>query len=134
MDRLKVLLADDHDGFRRTLAEFLNVQQGVEVVCEVADGDEAIEQSERHRPDLVLMDINMPRRNGLEAAKTIKDLLPMTTVVILSLNASDLYRHLARQHAADYFVDKASMKNSLLLIVSGLLSGDTTRLVAAHAA
>ncbi|MGB2868154.1 MAG: response regulator transcription factor [Bacteroidota bacterium] len=133
MDRLKVLLADDHDGFRRTVAGFLSLQQGVEVVAEAVDGNEAIEQTVRHRPDLVLIDINMPYRSGLEAAQAIKAQLPLTKVVIVSLNAGETYRHMAQQHCADYFIDKASMKSSLLLIVSGLLSGTSNTLAGAHA-
>ena len=134
MNRLKVLLADDHDGFRRTLAGFLSLQHGVEVVAEAVDGNEAVEQSERYRPDLVLIDFNMPRRNGLEAAKAIKARLPLTKVVILSVNSDEIYQAMARQYSADFFIDKASMKNSLLLIVSGLLSGTSNTVAGAHAA
>ncbi len=80
MQKLKVLLADDHDSFRRILIAFLRAQKDVEVVGEAVDGQEAVEQAERFHPDLVLMDIHMPKQNGLEATKAIKNRWPSTRV------------------------------------------------------
>lgn len=117
MSRLRVLLADDHDGFRRTMAAFLKVQQDVEVVCEAVDGNDAIELAERHRPDIVLIDINMPNQNGLEAAKAIKARHPQTRIIILSWKSGAMYRQMAAQYSADYFIDKASIKAALLTII-----------------
>ena len=134
MEKLKVLLADDHDGFRRTLADFLRVQSGLEVVDQAIDGIEAIEKSERYHPDIVLMDINMPRRNGFEATKAIKSRLPLTKVILLSINAGEVYRQMAQQYSADYFVDKSCMKNALLAIVATVQAEITSEVAGVHAA
>jgi DNA-binding NarL/FixJ family response regulator len=116
MYKLKVLLADDHDSFRRILIAFLRAQKDVEVVGEAIDGQEAIEQAERFHPDLVLMDIHMPKQNGLEATKAIKNRWPSTKVFILSMDPSEFYRK-NTQDFADGFIAKTSMKSALLSIL-----------------
>ena len=117
MYKLKVLLADDHDNFRRILIAFLKMQKNVEVVGEAIDGQEAIEQTERYRPDLVLMDIHMPKQNGIEATKAIKNRWPGTKVFVLSMDPSEFYRR-NTQDFADGFIAKSSMKNALLSVLS----------------
>jgi two-component system response regulator NreC len=117
MHPLRVLLADDHDGFRQILISFLKTQMGVEVVGEAADGIDAVVQAERLRPDLVLMDIHMPGQNGIEATKVIKHRLPSTRVFILSMDADEFYRRNNRE-CADGFIAKSSMKDALLSVLS----------------
>ncbi|MCI0708054.1 MAG: response regulator transcription factor [Ignavibacteriae bacterium] len=118
MNKLRILVADDHEGFRRLLSAFLQTQSGVEIVGEARDGAEAIEQTELLHPDLVLMDLQMPKRDGYEATKEIKQSLPETKVVILSIYGDDMYRRQAWQYAADGFIDKSAMKNALKLYLS----------------
>lgn len=117
MKKLKVLLADDHDSFRRILIAFLRAQKDVEVVGEAVNGQEAVEQAERFHPDLVLMDIHMPKQNGLDATKAIKNRFPSTRVFILSMDPSEFYRR-NTQDFADGFIAKTSMKRALLSILS----------------
>jgi DNA-binding NarL/FixJ family response regulator len=117
MYKLKVLLADDHDSFRRILVAFLKAQNNIEVVGEAVDGQEAVEQAERLHPDLVLMDIHMPNRNGIDATKAIKMSRPSTKVFILSMDPSEFYRR-NTQNFADGFIAKTSMKNALLSVLS----------------
>jgi len=117
MYTLKVLLADDHEGFRRILTSFLKAQRGIEIVGEAADGREVVEKAEHLHPDLILMDVHMPGPNGIEAAKTIKDHLPSTKVFILSMDISEICRKNA-QECADGFIAKSSLKNALLSILS----------------
>jgi DNA-binding NarL/FixJ family response regulator len=117
MYKLKVLLADDHDSFRRILIAFLRAQKDIEVVGEAIDGQEAVEQAERYHPDLVLMDIHMPKQNGIEATKAIKNRWPGTKVFILSMDPSEFYRR-NTQDFADGFIAKTSMKSALLSILS----------------
>ena len=118
MNRLKVLLVDDHERFRQSVASFLNEQGCVEIVGEAVDGNEAITKSEQLHPDLVLMDVDMPNRDGFEATREIKLQRPETKVVILSMHGSDIYRRTAWRYAADGFIDKSSMKESLLTLIS----------------
>ena len=118
MVTLKVLLVDDHDGLRTTVASFLKRQQGVEIVGEAANGVRAIEQTERLRPDLVLMDLDMPECDGFEATREIKTRVPNTRVFILSMHGGDSYRRMAWRSAADGFIEKTSMKNDLVALVA----------------
>lgn len=117
MNSIKVLLVDDYERFRRSLASFLKKQRGVQIVGEAANGDEAIAEAERLQPDLVFMDLEMPERDGFEATREIKLRAPQTRVVILSPHGSEIYRRMAWSNSADGFIDKASMKRDLLAIL-----------------
>jgi len=118
MNKLRILVADDHEGFRRSLSAFLQTQAGVEIVGEARDGVEAVNQTAWLHPDLVLMDLQMPNRDGYTATKEIKKNLPETKVVILSMYGDDMYRRQAWQFAADGFIDKSAMKNALKLFLN----------------
>ncbi len=117
MPRLKIVLADDHENFRRLLCSFLKLQDGVEVIGEAVDGDDALKQTERKQPDLVLMDLEMPKRDGFEVTREIKRRWPKTRVVVLSAYSSEVYRRAAREYLADGFIDKNSMKEALLAVL-----------------
>jgi DNA-binding NarL/FixJ family response regulator len=117
MCTLKVLLADDHESFRRILSAFLKAQQGIEIIGEAANGQEVVEKAEHLHPDLILMDVHMPLQNGIEATKTIKNHLPSTRVFILSMDISEICQKNAHE-CADGFIAKSSMKNALLSILS----------------
>lgn len=117
MCTVKVLLADDFEGFRHSLRAFLKSQPGFEVVGEAIDGNDAIEKAEQLRPDLVLMDLEMPNKDGFDATREIKERSPETRVVILSMHSSDVYRRAAREFRADDFIDKNSMKYALVAIL-----------------
>jgi len=114
---IKVLLADDNESFRCLLTSFLGSHDGVDVVGEAEDGLEAVRQAERLNPDLVLMDLEMPVKDGFEATREIKRRMPKTRVVILSVYSSDVYRRAAREFGADGFIDKNSMKDALLSLL-----------------
>ena len=117
MNILKVLLVDDYERVRRSLASFLTKQRGVQVIGEAASGDEAIAETERLQPDLVLMDLEMPDCGGIEAMREIKQRAPNTRVVILSPHGSEIYRRMAWGNSADGFIDKSSIKRDLLEII-----------------
>ena len=82
---MRVLLADDHALFRAGIASLLKAW-GLEVLGQAGDGEEAILRARELRPDLILMDIKMPRRNGLEATRAIKAERPETKIVILTVS------------------------------------------------
>ncbi len=110
---LKILVADDHEEFRRVVHEFLDRLPNIFVVGEASDGQEAVEQVERLRPDVVLMDISMPRQNGLEATRIIKERWPLTKVVIATMHDNPMYRIQALEVKADEFILKSTLKPSL---------------------
>jgi DNA-binding NarL/FixJ family response regulator len=86
---IRVLVVDDHAVVREGLRTFLGLQDGIAVVGEAADGDEAVDQARRLRPDVVLMDLTMPRRDGVEAMRELRRVLPDARVVVLTSNATD---------------------------------------------
>lgn len=84
LHKIKVLIADDHALVREGIAAFLKLSDEFEVVAEASDGLEAIEKTNKHQPDIVIMDINMPKLGGLEATIEIKKMRPETKVLVLT--------------------------------------------------
>jgi DNA-binding NarL/FixJ family response regulator len=93
-EAIRVLVADDHALYRRGLEMVLSAEPDIEIVGEAGDGAEAIARAEELLPDVVLMDIRMPRRSGIEACSTIKEVVPSTKIVILTISdeESDLFQ------------------------------------------
>lgn len=89
MAKIRVLLADDHSLFRKGIARILNTQPDFEVVGEAGDGVEVLAKALELAPDLILMDINMPGCDGLEATQWIKQRLPGVIVVMLTVRDDD---------------------------------------------
>jgi two-component system response regulator NreC len=113
MTPIRVLIADDHAEFRRLVQLFLNTLPHVDVVGEAVDGEEVVQRVEALRPDLVLMDIAMPKRNGLDATRIIKERWPQTRVVIATMYDNAVYRKEAQDAHADGYILKSALKPSL---------------------
>ncbi len=122
MKLVRILLADDHFEFRRAIKKYLVNQAGIVVVGEAADGEEAVRRAIDLNPDLVLLDINMPGRNGFDALKMIKEAVPRTKVVMLSMFADDRYRQMANRYKADGFIDKADLKMNIFQNVDNIIT------------
>ena len=92
-DPIRVLVADDHVLYRRGLELVLGQEDDIDIVGEAGDGSEAIRRAEELLPDVVLMDVRMPRRSGIEACMAIKELVPSTKIIMLTISdeESDLY-------------------------------------------
>ena len=88
-DPIRVLIVDDHAVVRQGLKAFLRTQDDIEVVGEAADGEEAVRQASRLMPDVVLMDLVMPERDGVEATKAILAANAATKVIVLTSFADD---------------------------------------------
>ena len=92
-EQLKVLIADDHALFRHGLVMILGQEPDLEVVGEATDGQQAVDRAVELMPDIVLMDVRMPKRSGIEATQKIKELLPHVKILVLtnSDDEADLY-------------------------------------------
>ena len=105
---IRILVVDDHAVVREGLRVFLDLQDGFEVVGEAADGDEAIAAADRLRPDVVLMDLVMPRRDGLAAMRVLRERVPGARVIVLtSFLDEDKLLPALRAGAAGYLLKNA---------------------------
>ena len=86
---LRILLVDDHVLFRKGVAALLSNRQNIQIVGEAGDGLEAIKVAREKLPDIILMDIEMPKCNGLEATRRIKREMPHVTIIILTVSDDD---------------------------------------------
>jgi DNA-binding NarL/FixJ family response regulator len=103
-----VLVVDDHAVVREGLRAFLELQEGIEVAGEAGDGEEALEAAERLRPDVVLMDLVMPRLDGLGAMRTLRERVPGARVIVLtSFLDDDKLLPALRAGAAGYLLKNA---------------------------
>ena len=109
----RVLLAEDNAAMRRALRELLE-DEGLVVVGEAADGVEAVERTEALRPDLVLMDLRMPRMDGIEATEVIKRTVPGVRVLMLSAYADPSLSERAVAVGADGYIVKGTSYQALV--------------------
>ena len=100
---------DDQEDFRRLVREMLNEDNGFQLVAEATDGDEAVELAEQEQPDVVLMDVMMPRMNGFEATRRILDRHPETKVVLMSVSTDKEVAQASQQAGAVAFIPKAGL-------------------------
>jgi len=118
-----ILIVDDDERVRETLARILEKDQEFMVVGEAGDGSEALELARTLSPDLILMDLAMPRVNGLEATRSIKAERPETKVIIITRYQEDAYRQAAAQSGADAFLPKGTRVPELLTTIRQVLEG-----------
>ena len=118
---VEILIADDHELFRRTLRSFIETQLQWHVCGEAGDGVEAVDKAKLLRPDVVLMDINMPRMDGLEATRILRRELPACKVVIVTQNHTSIARQQAASVEAGAAVTKGDLTRDLRGIVETVL-------------
>jgi DNA-binding NarL/FixJ family response regulator len=109
-DPIRVLVVDDHALFRRGLEIVLEQESDIEVVGEASDGAEAVEKASNLLPDIVLMDVRMPRRSGIEACTAIKDVVPSSKIIMLTISDEevDLYEAI-KAGATGYLLKEISI-------------------------
>ena len=123
MDSLRIVLADDHTLFRQGLRRVLEEQAGWRVIAEASDGAEAVRLALEHEPHMVILDVAMPRLNGVEATRQITRRLPDVRVLIVSMYSDDVYITQALQAGAQGFVLKDSADVDLVRAVTDLAAG-----------
>lgn len=116
---IRVILVDDHALVRESLADVLSRQDDLEVVGQAGDGVEGLELARKLHPDVVLMDISMPRMNGLEATRRLKGEMPEVRIIGLSMHSSQEMLDAMRAAGASEFLTKGCSVPSLLTAVRG---------------
>lgn len=119
----RIVIAEDHTILREGLKSLLSTNRELEVVAEAEDGLSAIRNVENQKPDLILMDLSMPRMNGLEAIKEIKRRFPDTKILALTVHKTDEYIHQALQAGAEGYVLKDATHRELESAILNVLNG-----------
>lgn len=124
MGKVRVLIADDHTVFCDCLKKVLEMQEDLEVVGVAKSGPEAVRRAEETRPDVVLMDIQMPVLDGVRATKLIKELLPSTNILILTMHIEDKYLVDAIEAGASGYLLKELSVSEVVQAVRSVASGN----------
>jgi DNA-binding NarL/FixJ family response regulator len=111
---LSLLIVDDDAGFRRLIRRLVEEESGTTLIAEAADGEEAVRLAHVLQPDVILMDIAMPRLSGLEAIARAKADRPETKIIVVTMHGEEAYRKAALDRGADAFVLKKALSRELL--------------------
>ena len=120
---LGVLLVEDFAPFRRFIRSTLAKRENLKVICEVSDGQEAVQKAEELKPDLILLDIGLPTLNGIEAARRIRELSPESKIIFLTQESSPEVVQMALDLGAWGYVRKMTAGSDLLAAVDAVLAG-----------
>jgi len=123
METIKVALIDDHKLFREGVKRILSIEPMIQVVADVDDGSEAVNVVEKFRPDVILMDINMPETNGIKATKEVLSNYSDVKVIMLSIHDDENYVSHALQTGAQGYllkeVDTESLLEAIKIVADG---------------
>jgi len=123
VDVKKILIAEDQTLVRQGLRSLLESEKKIKIVAEAGDGIEAIRCVEKHKPDLVLLDLAMPKMSGLSALKDIKNRYPETKILVLTFHSSEEYILEAFESGANGYCLKKDSHAELLAAMKSILSG-----------
>ncbi|KIH77776.1 two component transcriptional regulator, LuxR family [Geoalkalibacter ferrihydriticus] len=121
---IRILIADDHTIMREGVRLLLETQADLKVVGEACDGVEALELARKLKPDIVLLDVAMPRMNGIDTTRMLREAVPGSRVVILSMFEKELYAHQALNAGAYGYVLKAASGEELLAAIRSAAAGN----------
>lgn len=122
-EKKKVMIAEDHQMLREGLKAILSGRQDLEIVAEAVDGLQAVRKVKKVRPDLLLLDLSMPRMNGLSVLQEVKSSLPATRVLVLTIHESEQYVRETFAAGADGYCSKNSSRQELLVAIDSVLAG-----------
>lgn len=123
--KIRVLIADDHPLFRQGIKQILELENDITVVAQAANGDEAVRLTREHKPDVILMDINMPGSNGLQAIKEIKDENINSKIIVLTIHEDREYLIKTIQMGAEGYVLKDAEPSVLIDAIRSVHQGQS---------
>lgn len=123
--KMRILIADDSEMIRRAVRGLLSTEAAWEICGEAADGPNALEQARQLRPQLILLDINMPGTNGLQTAREIREQVPESKILLMTLHDTSRLLDTVRGAGADGCVDKARLASDLIAAIKTLLQPGT---------
>src|SRR4030095_11744748 len=124
MEALRVLIADDHPLFRHGIHEFLNLTSDIQVIGEATSGEEAIVQDATLHPDVILMDVNMPGVNGIEATRRILHASPHMRILVVTMFEDDITVFAAMRSGARGYILKDAEKENILRAIQAVANGE----------
>lgn len=124
-DKIRVILADDHAVVRKGIREFLEDEEDITVVAEAENGAQAVALAKEHRPDVLVLDIQMPEMTGIEAARHIKAADPRARILVLTAYDDDPYIFAMLQAGANGYVLKNAPSDELVRAVRAVARGDS---------
>lgn len=125
MGRIKVLLAEDHVVVRQGIRELIQREEGIEIVGEVGDGEEAVQAAEQLEPDVILMDIAMPKLNGIEATRRIKESHPSISILVLTAYDNEEFIFALLEAGAAGYLLKNVQSRQLLNAIRSVYDGES---------
>jgi len=123
MKKKRIAIAEDHQLFRDGLKSMINAEDDIEVAGEAKDGIEAIHMVKHLMPDLLLLDLSMPRLGGVSVLKDVKKQFPDIKILVLSIHESDQYVLEVFEAGADGYCTKDSRREELLMAISNVMEG-----------
>lgn len=120
MPELRILIADDHELVRRGVRTLLEAEPGWSVVAEASDGQEALEKAKETKPEIVVLDISMPRLSGLETARRFKSMFPQVKVLMLTVHDSERLALEVLNAGARGYVTKSDTARDLVNAIEAL--------------
>ena len=123
LTQVRILVVDDSQVFRRFVSSRLQEEPNLPVICEVSDGLEAVLKAEELHPDLILLDIGLPKLNGIEAAKKIHKVAPASKILFLTLNSDPDVVRMALSTGAKGYVLKRDAERELLPAIEAVVQG-----------
>ncbi len=124
MDPIRIVLADDHAVVRSGLRMLLDARPDMQIVGEAENGLEAVERAKALQPDVILMDVQMPEMNGIEATKRISDVAPNCAVLALTMHENDHYFFEMLRAGASGYVPKRAAPDDLVQAIQSVAAGE----------
>ncbi len=125
MEKIKVMIADDHSLIRKGLTQILELERDIEVIAQASNGRDAVEKAVKLKPDVILMDINMPIQNGLSAIKELRCKGCPSNVIVLTIHEDREYLREAVNIGANGYVMKDAEADNLIEAIRNVYRGKT---------